>query len=318
MIRLFLLSALLISSTGCRARQLQQDQVGFRDTIVELMTEQVMENLILAYRGMPFVHIDYTRSTGTITQKSDAGVDVSQRDVSLIENFVGASIAGGQSNQLTVTAEPVFDQNEVYDAYLEFLNPDAEFGPRLIETCDPPPCGAAHICRRAENGLYYWVPIHYKTDFLKLALVTSVQRGRPLSIPSVFNNQIVDVEVTEVQGIPGEPPAFAIVLTFKSDLYNDTGMMKVPVGDRTLEFELLPIQDEPAISFGKKTKQLRSKLSADSTLEIPKNAKEIRAILLDKVVEIQLDNHRPRTKTTNDLIEDLRAEFEIQRLNTTP
>ena len=69
----------------------------------------------------------------------------------------------------------MINSNEVYDAYLQFLgNPGS-----LVVSCDPPPEGKAHIWRKWQ-GKYYWVPIEYRFLFLKLALVTTSQRGKKL------------------------------------------------------------------------------------------------------------------------------------------
>ena len=121
---------------GCRAAQLQHDQDDFRQRLMEMETNQILDNLILCQLGLPFVHLDYGKITGTVTQQANVGGGESQtvtdaRTISAARLFAGASrsiataynftIGANQSNQLTVTAEPVLNQPSVYRAYLEFL-----------------------------------------------------------------------------------------------------------------------------------------------------------------------------------------------------
>lgn len=186
---------------GCRSHQLHRDQHAIRQAIVELQTEQIMDNLIRAHRGMPFVHIDYKRSTGTVTQEASASAETVQVSNTMIVNGAAAVLSetarllGGGKNQaqLTIEAQPVYDQNSVYRAYLEFLEPDDELGERLVATCDPPPPGAAHICRFCCER-YYWVPTQFQADFLKLALRTTALRGDAIEVPRAFQVTVVDVQ----------------------------------------------------------------------------------------------------------------------------
>ena len=61
----------------------------------------------------------------------------------LMHSFTNAATfnpSAYQTSVLTVTADPVVDHNEIYDAYLEFLGQTPS---HLVHTCEPPPPGAA-------------------------------------------------------------------------------------------------------------------------------------------------------------------------------
>jgi len=59
---------------GCRSQQLACDQNKFRCQILDLYTDQIMDNLIRVDQGLPIVQMDYTNIVGTITQNGSAGV----------------------------------------------------------------------------------------------------------------------------------------------------------------------------------------------------------------------------------------------------
>ena len=93
-------------------------------------------------------------------------------------------------------------------------------------TPEPPPPGAAHIVQCSKLGCcdcagkYYWVPCEYRHDFLRLALVTTVQRGQPLSTPEFFENTVAKVEDAV------EPKGFTVIY-LKKRIPNDGGVLSV-------------------------------------------------------------------------------------------
>lgn len=309
--------ALLAVSAGCRVAQVQQDHDQFRAALVEMTTNQVMDNLIRAYNGLPIIQLDYTRATGTITQRADAGIGGSQtvsdsRVAAAVATFsraittaISYSIAGQQTNQLTVTAEPVLNNNEVYDAYLEFLAANDERGPRLIATFEPPPCEAAHIVKKC-GKTYYWIPVDFKYDFLELALATTVQRGQPLSLPESFERTVVDVALYEDED--GEPTNYAVI-ALSQGIANDSGALFAELNRQKFEFRIAPHPD-----FGAETRELlinyRRVAPGDAQFELD----TLRVALRHEQVKIKLDHHVPSLPTTRDHIRDLRAELEQIRL----
>ena len=59
---------LVMGGAGCRSTQLAQDQDQFRARLLDLYTNQIMDNLVRADQGLPIIQVDYTKITGTITQ----------------------------------------------------------------------------------------------------------------------------------------------------------------------------------------------------------------------------------------------------------
>ena len=57
---LMIVVGLLAAIAGCRTEQLRYDQDQMRQAVLDLYTNQIMDNLIRAYCGMPMVQIDYT------------------------------------------------------------------------------------------------------------------------------------------------------------------------------------------------------------------------------------------------------------------
>jgi hypothetical protein len=181
--------------------QLASDQDRFRSALMQLYTDQVIDNLIRCQQGLPFVELDYSKITGTITQDTTGNGQVGEtvtnnRTLSPLGALLGAtrmlqtawmvSLNLKQENQLTVTADPVVNQPTVYRAYLEFLSkPD-----RLqASPCAPPP-GAALVCKKSCN-MYYWVPVEYREDFRALALRAVAMRGEPIEAPEYYEIKIV-------------------------------------------------------------------------------------------------------------------------------
>jgi hypothetical protein len=302
-----------------------------RTVLLDLYTDQVMDNLIRTSNGMPIVQLDYSDITGTVTQSSNASyggeqtLGTDRNDVGLIvlrsfSNMFNYGIGGSNENQLTISANPVLNNNEVYNAYLEFLaKPE-----RLVMSCEPPPPGAAHIVRcvpqscghglkHSKEKLYYWVPAEYGTDFFRLSMVTTVQRGQPLSTPEFFENTIEDAIVSTPEG---DKKHTRLTLVFEKSLPNDNGLMRVPMGDTTLTLRLSRFTtkvDGEEVPSGKMTTQLWILLPQKEVPEL--TAEKLRPMLLGKKVRIDLDNYRPTLTTTEDLFKSVRRNVNLIRLN---
>src|SRR5262245_43917779 len=106
-----------VCGPGCRARQLQKDQDHMRCALLDLYTNQVMDNLVRAHNGMPIVQLDYSDVTATVTHTGNANFGGNQslateRDAVAVTisraftNFLEYSVGGSQESQLTVTANP--------------------------------------------------------------------------------------------------------------------------------------------------------------------------------------------------------------------
>src|SRR5947209_17161836 len=65
-------------TTGCLSRQVEADGRNFRHALLEMYTDQVMDNLVCAYNEQPFVQVAYRALVVTDTQtvKGNLGNEV--------------------------------------------------------------------------------------------------------------------------------------------------------------------------------------------------------------------------------------------------
>src|SRR5262245_48869884 len=82
--------AVIFAFAGCQARQLANDQDSMRQAVLDLHTNQIMDNLIRIRQGLPILHVDYLHMTGTISQTAGGTFGDSQ---SLIDNVTRTAAA---------------------------------------------------------------------------------------------------------------------------------------------------------------------------------------------------------------------------------
>jgi hypothetical protein len=204
------LSSFLFS--GCAVHQLHNDQERMRSVLLELYTNQVMDNLVRAINGLPIIQLDYSNAQATVTADANFVVSdglatshtntltaVALQSTSVIRvltNTLTATPGLSNINAVAVQANPVTTNNELYDAYLRYL---AEPGSLRISDC-PPPKGAAHRCVQFHKK-YYWIPMEFRDEFFALATVTTAQRGLLLFPPEDFYRlSVIDLaEPTSVE-----------------------------------------------------------------------------------------------------------------------
>jgi hypothetical protein len=231
---------------GCRAGQLSVDQREMRAALLQMYEDQVMDNLIRARRDLPFIHLDYSNVTGTITDSGSATVGGSRsvthtsfarnaaegagpgvtsfspdRAVVGVFNYNGT---GSQTNQLTITAQPYTASDRVYKAYLAFAKDD-----KLLcegkEGEKPPP--DAHIWRSFGKQCY-WVPKSAARPFLELYLATTVSRqAAAADIPTSYETTFLSV-VGQAKPIDGNLGMEAVI-QLKDKLPNDSGNLVIRV-----------------------------------------------------------------------------------------
>ncbi|HEY3964990.1 MAG TPA: hypothetical protein VGM05_10605 [Planctomycetaceae bacterium] len=198
------------SSAGCAVYQLGSDQDKIRCTLLDLYTNQIVDNLIRAHNKLPIIQMDYSNATATVTMKETSGVNNNLATTSanvftaaagmlVVTNTTLNTVTGmgslDHTNQISVVGTPLASTAAVYDAYEKFLSDGG-----LNVTCDPPSPGAAHVCKRSGN-LYYWVPVEYQKEFLRLSLATTAQRAPPVAAADVFYSvNIVQLLKSEVDG----------------------------------------------------------------------------------------------------------------------
>lgn len=248
--------------TGCLARQVTRDGVQMRQALLEMYTDQVMDNLVRAHNNMPFVQVTYSDVTVQDNDELNATLNGSHtlsEDLvpAVTRNFVrmfGWQAGGTRSRTMSFVANPITDQNDIYDAYLEFARDPARF----VVSCNDPGC-AAHIVRKHKK-VYYWVPVDAGKDFLDLTMATTFKRGAESAPPTAYEVTILSAKATLTNldpktNIPKDPKLpgdlrFAD-LTFSSELLNGDATMVAKLKDgRTFKIDL--IRATTRIKEGKK------------------------------------------------------------------
>jgi hypothetical protein len=188
-----------ISLCGCAVHEAYKDHDLIRNTLLELYTNQIMDNIIRTANGMPIIQLDYTNAAAQVTITntiggSDSQVTTASNVLALpaatlsatrtIMTTLMGNISNMNSNQISIAATPAITSNDVYDAYISFL--DEQKHPGILQvTPERPSAGAAQICRRCD-GKYYWIPIAYRKEFFALSLATTSQRGTSLQAADSF------------------------------------------------------------------------------------------------------------------------------------
>ena len=220
--------------SGCAVHEVHKDHDLIRTTLLDLYTNQIIDNLVRISNGLPIIQLDYTNAAAQVTITNTIGGSDSQVTSpstvlalpaatlsitrSIMTTLMG-NVGNMNSNQIGITATPVTTSNEVYDAYLQYLDETKNPG-SLMVSCDPPKPGTAHICKKF-NGQYYYVPIEYRKLFFELSLLTTAQRGKALQAPDRF----FTVSLNEPVDDQDNPtfPGTGRVFTYKID------KQKIPV-----------------------------------------------------------------------------------------
>jgi hypothetical protein len=314
----------IILAPGCAVHQTQYDQDKIRTTLNSLHENQVLDNLIRAANGLPFTQLDYTNasSTVTVTASTDLGggqtfeanrmLTLPAKALALtlsrtLTNMFTWGIHGENSNQIALTANPVTDHNEVYDAYLQFLNNPGS----LIETDEPPAEGVAHVCKKW-HGKYYWVPMEFRYLYLRLALITTAQRGTMLQPPDDFFG--VTVQRGVIRDDPGDRNTRFLTLKISGSIPNDTGRIEFVVNGSTIRY---PVTQIPGANGGPRPDSVDSiKISFDP--DAPNNPfkslDDFKASLpMDG--KVFLEHSHPQPPDTDKLIDSINFQTLQIRLN---
>jgi hypothetical protein len=311
----FIACVFMTVSAGCAVRELHDDQNKIRSALLDLYTDQIIDNLIRASNGMPIIQIDYTNATAQVTVGqteglSDSPVRTKTNALTLAAmssyaitrtsmNTLMGNLSGSNSNQVAVTATPVTTSNEVYDAYLAFLTLPGS----LQLSCDVPPPGVAHIYKKC-GSKYYWVPTEFKREFLGLALATTAQRGKPIPAPDAY-----EVSLKGVIGNPIRDDKDLFILTVLVDkkIPNDSGRVLFGDGSAVLIGPYIP-DAGPAPA---ETDKLKLYLDLTKAPVGAKTVDEFKA-KLPLSAKVYVRGRRPEPPTTNDLLN--RVNFQLQQI----
>jgi hypothetical protein len=229
-VSIFLSSSICL---GCLGRQIAQDGKSLGQAILDMYTDQVMDNLVRARSNMPFVQLKYSQiqatdsvdltATGAVDQTiATAGGLVLDAVTRTLTNDYKAAATGDQKRAMNFTADPITDQNDIYLKYLAFAN-----NPSLFVVGDTKPSCPVHILRKCGHK-FYWVPSEAGPAFLELALQTTFMRGKEDGVVTLAAVAVKIVDVEHPDPIIGRDAINAVLLLDKS----------VPNGPATLIVDL--------------------------------------------------------------------------------
>jgi hypothetical protein len=233
---------------GCLARQVARDGKDFRQAVLDIYTDQVMDNLIRAREGLPFEQLAYrdlliqdTDSLGGTlynpyldeTTKAATGLGVLSSVTEKFSNTLRIGVSAKRDRVMSFKADPITDKNDIYELYLAYaMDPEL-----FVVSCQPPPCHAVHIMRQW-NDKFYWVPIDAAPVFQRLVLETTFMRGAKTTPSAYYERTIVDVLEKEVAGQDER----AYLFQFATPLPNGEGAIEVDArGGRTSRLPLRPL-----------------------------------------------------------------------------
>jgi hypothetical protein len=357
-----IIGATLAFNGGCRSQQLGKDQNQFRQVLLEMQEDQLMDNLIRARNRMPLLHLDFTNITGTVTHSGTASVGggpTGTRTSTFVKPTMTTAgslvrvasqtftygVNASQINQLTVTANPVVDNSALYLAYVNFV----ERPGRLIDSCDPPPPGAAHIVRQSGKQ-FYWVPVEYRNEFMEVALRTNGVRTDPSDSAAYYEATVTGAtNIVPPSGSPPKGGTVAVtlgvtgVLPKDDGVPNDRGWMTAVIKGREWRFKLVETRliDLPAdvqrqykdkkddeYKNGSLTRTLKIRYIFDPTDQSNKEREdkddlpsapflpgEVAEALAGRVVRIELYHYKPTAPAMDDTLGSIRTQTELLRLN---
>jgi hypothetical protein len=244
----------LVLSSGCLARQVGNDGVDLRAAVLNMYTDQALDNLIRARNNLPFVQLSYSKLQVNNDNKLKAmmtggaanftyGHTVTPTAASPLARFTTLVMFAGAfpfsatdtgDRSLTFHADPITDQNFIYEEYLQFANTEGQF----IDS-DCPPAGPVHCMRKCGNR-WYWVPLEARDAFLALVLKTAF--GDDPAGPTIYwDTTIASVVPIPIPGASGNSRTYAV--TFNDAVPYDNGVMFVTLKNGC-KFELA-VQEAP-------------------------------------------------------------------------
>jgi hypothetical protein len=222
--------------SGCLAASLKNDGMTFRQALLDVYTDQAMDNLVRARTNQPFVQLAYRNillqesntyfgelsnaHTLTGTRMLHVPKPVTGALTRTLENVFTIHGSAQRVGLISYYADPVTDQNDIYAAYLEFAN-----NPFLFGVSDTKPRYPVHVMRRS-CGKYFFVPVEAAAEFQKLVLATTFLRGREATPPPPG---YVEAKVVDATNRGGVGRGSLINVTLKLD-------KQVPNGNATMTF----------------------------------------------------------------------------------
>ncbi len=233
---------------GCLSQQVAKDGNGIREALVDLYTDQAMDNLIRAREHRLFVQLKYsqlsvndkhTLNASAMSEQATFTTAIQQATRAVTFAAVFPFSATKTSDRtLSFQADPVVDQNYIYNEYLSFAeDPSLFFASKQKPSC---PC---HIARKC-GDTWYFVPANAGSAFLQLVIDTSVglePQGAGVWTVSVKSaSYFYDSNGDAITGV--------YQLTLDSAVPNDEGRILVALASasrRSLILEAMPVHEGP-------------------------------------------------------------------------
>jgi hypothetical protein len=235
---------------GCLGKQFACDGSEAQVAMSQIYTDQAMDNLIRAKNNLPFVQLrfydinvndsdDYAIS-GQVTQSIQTVRDLfAAAATRTVSDQYGANGAANRRRVMALNADPVTDQNDIYERYLAFAN-----DPGLLMCGDAPPEGPVHLLRKWCKR-YYWVPCEAGPAFLDLVLKTALMRGPEAvsAAPAAYEVRIG--QVIDVKPVGDGRDATNATLIFDKAVPNGEATLIVDLDDgRRVRASLTPVDKD--------------------------------------------------------------------------
>lgn len=231
--RALTLAALTIASSGCFLHQVANDGINFRQSLLDMYTDQIMDNLIRASQNRPFAQLSYRNLIVTDFQMSKCSIsdEADPTNSHTLAATTGALLTSMHSftdkvvfgvnmerdRTMEFTSDPVTGKNDVYEYYLAFAS-----DPTLFRVSKQEP-GCGFQIKKKSGDQWYWVPADAGGVFLQLALKTTFMRGTETPPPVFWETRIVSMEPGWGSDAPAHPAEsqFKYTFTFQDPVPND-------------------------------------------------------------------------------------------------
>jgi hypothetical protein len=238
----------LLFLTGCRATQVEHDGKTFRLALLDMYTDQAMDNLIRAHDYKPFMQLTYrdllVQDTDTVfgelsnTQATTHGkqfnvaAPLTAAFTRTILSTFGVRGSAQRQGQMSFHAEVVTESNDVYEKYMSFAH-----NPALFMVSDKKPTCPVHLMRK-EGGKYYFIPEGAAPVFQDLVMKTTFLRGPETVPPGYYRVKVVGVSKVEAVG---RNDLINATLQFDQTVPNGTGTLVLTLATgRSIQLTLYP------------------------------------------------------------------------------
>jgi hypothetical protein len=235
---------------GCLAHRVACDGIDLRQVLVDLYTEQAMDNLIRAVENRPFVQLAYSGLQVQDTDKASGNANSGEGDFAAGHTFDATKagvlrlthtagftgrfpfgLTGERDRILSFKADPVVEQNAIYDEYLSFAR-----NPALFVVSDCKPDCPVHLCRKCGHK-WYWVPVEAGADLLQLVMTTAINPP-PVNNTTVYWDTAI-ASITPRLDSEGKVIPNLWVIALAKEVPNDDGVLVVSLKGGKVS---LPIQ----------------------------------------------------------------------------